>query len=93
PAFEPASVAANDDELMASFEQDFPRRAGGPVPASRAAVGYRGACREKISRRIISGGSARFCPTGNSKSVNTYYLVDTTVNPATVVGTFSLPSA
>ncbi|WP_189426920.1 hypothetical protein, partial [Mesorhizobium sp. M1C.F.Ca.ET.144.01.1.1] len=23
PAFEPASVAANDDELMASFEQDF----------------------------------------------------------------------
>ncbi|WP_210238317.1 hypothetical protein, partial [Mesorhizobium sp. M2E.F.Ca.ET.209.01.1.1] len=31
--------------------------------------------------------------TGNSKSVNTYYLVDTTVNPATVVGTFSLPSA
>ncbi|TIO43139.1 MAG: hypothetical protein E5Y00_33480, partial [Mesorhizobium sp.] len=30
---------------------------------------------------------------GNSKSINTFYLIDTTANPDTIVGSFVLPQS
>jgi hypothetical protein len=69
---------------------EMPIGIGSPLPplTSEGVASYTG---------VLASGdltlSGQITASGGSNAVNTYYLVDTTTNPDTVVGAFQLPSA